>query len=126
IGDAGAVNIIYGATFNLLTTAGPGSQFWSQDSTGIESSPETNDRFGSSLTAWNFGNGPQADLVVGVPTEDLVSSTGVDVFDCGAANAIYGTQNGLSSANSQFWFQGKDGIILGVPETGDQFARALY
>ena len=126
IADAGAVNIIYGAQFNLLTTAGPGSQFWSQNSSGIDGGAEAGDQFGSALTAWNFGNGAQADLVVGVPFEDILRSDGVNAIDAGAVNAIYGSANGLASANNQLWFQGKDNILLGVAETGDQFGRSVY
>ena len=88
----------------------------SSDATGLSGGNSRSS--GSPLRNGNFGNGPQADLVVCVPTEDLVSSAGTAVVDAGAV--IYETQNGLTSANSQFWFQGKDNIILSVPETGHQ------
>lgn len=44
--DAGAVNVIYGSTTGLTAT---GSQFWTQDSPGINNSSEAGDRFGEVL-----------------------------------------------------------------------------
>jgi len=58
--------------------------------------------------------------------EDILRSDGVNAIDAGAVNAIYGSANGLASATNQLWFQGKDKIILGVAETGDQFGRSVY
>ena len=75
---AGAVNVIYGSPTGLLTTAGPGAQFWHRESPGIRGLLST-DGFGSVLTAWDFDNGGQADLAIGVPS-DL--STAVVFFWC--------------------------------------------
>ena len=52
--DAGAVNVIYGSATGLSLT-GRAPQFWNQQSINIEDDAEAGDRFGASLTAWNFG-----------------------------------------------------------------------
>jgi hypothetical protein len=47
--DGGGVNVIYGSATGLTAAGGPGNQFWSQDSQGIEDFADSGDRFGSSL-----------------------------------------------------------------------------
>jgi uncharacterized delta-60 repeat protein len=110
--DVGAVNVIYGASTGLVST---GNQFWDQDSTDINDKAEEGDQLGYSLVAGDFGNGTQADLVVGVPFENL--STGVDA---GAVNVIYGTTAGLSATGDQFWNQNSTDI-LDSAEPVDEF-----
>ncbi len=99
IRDAGEVDVIYGSATGLSTT-GRAPQIWHQNTTNIEDSIETNDQFGSSLTAWNFGrnearrpppdffltNFQTADLAIGVPLENIGT-----IGDAGAVNVIYGS-----------------------------------
>jgi len=117
LADAGGVNVIYGSTTGLSPTAGPGVQFFTQTaSTGIA---EAGDEFGSALTAWKFDSGPQADLAIGVPSEDVGA-----IVDAGAVNVLYGSATGLPFFR-QFWTADS----LGVPEsaeTGDRFGAAVY
>jgi hypothetical protein len=125
ITDAGAVNVIYYANgVGLSATAGPGNQFWHQSVTGVPDAAEAGDRFGSALTAWNFGNGTLADLAVGVPFEDVGGIQGA-----GAVTVIYGDNTnfppGLRAAGSQFWHQDSPNVDDSA-EAGDQFGRALY
>ena len=123
---AGAVNVLYGgfkltspttAIIGLLDT---NNQFLTQDTAGVPDACETGDAFGSALTAWNFGNGPQADLAVGVPQEDFGN-----ISDAGAVNVLYGSPDGLSTTGSQLWHQDVEGI-LDQDEAGDGFGTALY
>ena len=44
--DSGAVNLIYGASSGLQTSA-PQDQFWTQNSAGVNDSTEEGDRFGT-------------------------------------------------------------------------------
>jgi hypothetical protein len=113
--DDGAVNVIYGAADGLTVS---GNEVWSQGSQGITGTPEAGDRFGTSLTAANFGSGPRADLAVGVPFEDQAAT------DDGAVNVIYGGADGLSVSGDDVWSQGNLGIA-GAPEAGDRFGSAL-
>ncbi|MFN2532925.1 MAG: FG-GAP repeat protein [Pyrinomonadaceae bacterium] len=107
--DAGIVHVFYGASGGL--TANLSQQF----NTGVGG-----ERFGSALTAWDFGNGPQADLAVGVPSWNVGSIAGA-----GAVNVFYGTADGVTFTGHQVWTQDSTNI-LDVAESGDQFGSALY
>lgn len=142
IQDAGEVDVIYGSATGLSTTVQPPQQ-WHQDTINIDDSVEEGDRFGTSLTAWNFGrNGTRqvcslfgcltvptttADLAIGIPLEDIGA-----VANAGAVSVIYSCTScianfaGLVSNNDQFWFQGLGGPDWGTPEAGDRFGEAMY
>lgn len=126
IPHAGAVHVIYYQSIGagLSATAGPGDQFWTQDSANILNSAEAGERLGSALTAWDFGNGFLADLAVGVPFQSVRGFAGA-----GAVQVIYGDNttfiSGLSATGNQFWTQASSNIE-GTSEVGDQFGRALY
>src|SRR2546430_8461485 len=66
--DAGAANVLYGSPAGLQATS-PDDQFWNQDSAGVEDSAETQDKFGSALSAADFNRDGFVDLAAGVPTE---------------------------------------------------------
>lgn len=126
LSNAGAVHVIYYHSIGtgLSATAGPGYQIWTQNSASILSTAEAGERFGSALTAWDFGNGFLADLAVGVPFQSVKGLAGA-----GAVNVIYGDNTsfipGLRATGNQFWTQ--DSLnIEGGAEAGDQFGRALY
>jgi hypothetical protein len=110
--DAGAINVLLGATAGLT---GAGSQLWYQGNGGLVGTSQPGDLFGSALIAQDFGSGSKADLLVGVPG-DLVKSAD----DAGSAVAIYGGSGGLSSAGNRAWNQNSTDI-LGMAEAGDSF-----
>ena len=114
----GAVNVLYGSPTGLVAT---GNQLWSQDSAGVMGVAEAGDAFGFDLAAANFGNDPAADLAVGVPTEDLIGSSKVNV---GSVNVLYGSSTGVTSTGNQSWTQDSAGII-GIAEVGDRFGLGL-
>jgi hypothetical protein len=126
IADAGAVHVIYYAAIGtgLSATAGPGNQFFTQNTTGVLDTAEAGDRFGSVLTGWDFGKGSLADLAVSVPFESIGTIAGA-----GAINVIYGDNTtatpGLNATGSQLWHQDSTNLE-GVAEAGDQFGRAIY
>ena len=129
---AGAVSVVYGTGAGLSTAAStghPAHQFLHEDISGFSSTTEVGDRFGTSLSAWNFGNGPQADLIIGVPFETINVLVSTFVFrpiaDAGAVHAVYGSSTGLSTATVQFWNQNSSGI-LEEAEQGDQFGLSVY
>jgi hypothetical protein len=129
---AGAVSVIYGTAAGLSTAAStghPAHQFLHEDIAGFSSTTEAGDRFGTSLSAWNFGNGAQADLIIGVPFETInvvVSAFVVrPIADAGAVHALYGSANGLATAAVQFWNQNSSGI-LEEAELSDQFGLSVY
>ena len=119
IDRAGEVDVIYGSSTGLSIT-GRAPQVQHQDQVNIEEDAEALDRFGSSLTAWNFGNGAQADLAIGVPFEDVSGQQ-----DAGAVNVLYGSPTGLTFSRDQLWSQNTGGVP-GASEAGDHFGKALY
>ncbi len=139
IANAGAVTVIYGSAAGLSITP-RAAELWHQDLISAGEA-EFDDQFGTSLSAWNFDGiefrlcppgtfcNPivrSADLVIGVPLEDLPVS-GQTIRDCGQVNVLYGSfrSNGLTTLNVQRWHQGSH-PGLGSRETSDRFGSALY
>jgi FG-GAP repeat protein len=116
VSEAGAVAVLYGSASGLSATY---NQLWGQDSTNIQDTSESIDRFGSALAAGDFDGNGQGDLAVGVPREDVGSVT-----DAGAVNVIYGSNQGLSATGNQFWNQDSSGVN-NMAEDGDMFGGAL-
>ncbi len=67
----------------------------------------------------DFNRDGYADLVVGVPGEDLPGAS-----NAGAVNVIYGSAAGLRSPGNQLWTQNSPGIA-GHAESGDQFGFSV-
>jgi len=122
IGNAGAVNVIYGSTFGLHRNAGSTNHVWHQNSAEIAGASEFNDRFGDSLTSGDFNKDGFDDLAIGVPGEDIGK-----IANAGAVNVIYGSTFGLhrSAGNpDQIWHQNSFGI-MDIAEFGDAFGDSL-
>lgn len=115
--NAGAVNVLYGATSSGLDDVN--NQLWNQDSTDIVNAAEDNDQFGYALAMGDFDNDGYTDLAVGVPTEDdgLTNAPG-------AVHILYGTAAGLAATDNAFLGQSSLGI-LDDSEADDQFGYAL-
>jgi hypothetical protein len=116
VGDAGAVNVIYGSASRLTTD---GNQLWHQDSAGIVEAAEAGNQFGSSLAAGDFNGDGFDDLAVGVPFEEVDSIEGA-----GAVNVIYGSAGRLTADANQLWTQNSAGIADAVEEF-DLFGLSL-
>jgi hypothetical protein len=127
ISEAGEVAVLYGSATGLMPRFG--AQVFHQGGCGVEAvsgtiaigdSIETGDRFGSSLAASRHGS--SADLVIGVPFEDLGL---FDKQDAGLVHLIEGSSSGLGAVgNNQLLSQDTSGVG-GAAETGDQFGRVL-
>jgi hypothetical protein len=117
VGGEGAVNVLYGSSSGLTAE---GDDFWHQDVSGVESSAEEGDSFGSSLVAGDFDENGKDDLAIGVPSESVG-----DKFQIGAVNVIYGTSSGLSSSGDQFWTQDSPGIE-GTATSGGEFGAPRF
>ncbi|MEX0756270.1 MAG: hypothetical protein WD739_00550 [Actinomycetota bacterium] len=117
VSRAGAVNVLYGG----FGVGSGGNQLWHQDSAGISGVAEISDEFGSALAIGDVGTSARADLAVGVPLEDLNTSTEADA---GSVNVIYGGRNGLTSQGNQLWHQNSAGVGGGA-EPADHFGAAL-
>ncbi len=113
--NAGAVNVLYGSDTGIT---GSGSDYWHQDSAGIGSLCEDDDRFGFALTAGDFDGDGYTDLAVGVPYEHWNDP------DTGIVQVLYGTADGLSAVGDQLWRQDVTGIE-GGEEADDRFGYAV-
>jgi hypothetical protein len=111
-GRQGAVHVLRGSAAGIRT---PGSQFWSQDSTGIADRAEDGDDFGRSLAAGDFNGDGFADLAIGAPGENA---------GAGVVHVLYGSPSGLTATGSQRWTQRSPGIGHSS-ESGDHFGATL-
>jgi hypothetical protein len=119
IGNAGAVNVLYGSATGLQAID-PADQFWHQDRAGVDDDAENSDMFGSASVSADFNSDGFADLAVGVQAEDVGAAS--IVRDAGAVNVLYGSVNGLQTTAppDQFWHQDSP-EVEGTAETGDLF-----
>jgi hypothetical protein len=115
LAGAGSVHVLPGAAAGLTAT---GSQLWSQNG-AVADSPETGDAFGTSLAAANFAGSGQADLAIGVPAENVGSTS-----DGGSVHLLPGAAGGLTTTGSQIWSQNSSGVSDSV-ESGDRFGDVL-
>ncbi len=90
---AGAVTLVYGGTHGLTAT---GSVGCTQDSAGLNGTPETDDRFGWSLAAGDITGDAKDDLVIGAAGE-AVSGT-ADAW--GGVWVLPGSASGVDPAAS--------------------------
>jgi hypothetical protein len=106
--SAGAVVALYGSASGLTTT---GAQLLTQ----AGGATEANDAFGVRLAAGDFNNDGFADLVGGIPGEDVG-----DRQDAGAVSVLPGSADGLTRVGGLLLTQ-----VAGAAEAGDEFGRAL-
>jgi hypothetical protein len=117
--DAGVVHVVYGSAVGLSLSQTRSPQHITQSST-LGDPIEAGDRFGSALSAWNFGRTSARDLAVGVPREDIGTAQ-----DAGLVHVIYGSSTGLTTTGNQVWRQGAGGLP-DAAEANDHFGEALY
>ena len=112
--NAGSVAIAFGSASWL----GNGKLIH-QNSSGVNGSSESGDRFGSSLAAGDFDGDGYEDLVVGVPGESIEA-----IRYAGMVNVLYGTSSGPQASGNQTWHQDSPNIP-GGSEVHDRFGSAL-
>jgi hypothetical protein len=112
VDQAGAVNFFYVTDVGGLDVAG--NQYWNQNEPNVDFDAEEDDHFGSALAAGDFDGDGYDDLAIGIPDEDID-----DLVDGGMVYVLYGTSDGLSTAQDQTWHQGD------TAEAGDQYGKTL-
>jgi len=114
-GAAGAVSVFGGSSTGLSAAT---RQFIVQGREGVHGTAEVADRFGSVLTAWNWGRGGAADLAIGVPAEDVGTT-----LSAGVLQVLYGASGGVGFGGQQLLDQSAFGLSV---EAADFFGAALY
>lgn len=116
VGDAGAVQVLYGSDTGLLATR---NQLWTQDTPGVRDQAEGADLFGSDLIMGDFNGDGVDDLAAAAFAEDVGAG-----LDAGSVNVLYGGEGGLTAAGDQFVTQATPGVPE-RPEGGDFFGSPL-
>ena len=114
---AGAVQTHYGRASSF---PGFGSEFFTQNTSGIPGDSEGVDFFGNSLACGDFNGDGYADLAIGVPGERI----GFDSADAGMIDILPGFSNGLASDSAYLIDQDVSGVG-GAAEAYDFFAWSL-
>jgi hypothetical protein len=118
LAEAGAIITLYGTATGLSATAGPGSQFLSQDHlAGPE--PEAGDFCGASLAVGDYDDDGFEDVAMGCPNESIGSTAGA-----GYVAVFFGSAAGLSGTDSQGIHQGQT-AMAGNAEPNDSFGHSL-
>jgi FG-GAP repeat len=108
VGNAGAVTVLSGSDLGLTTA---GSQTLFQGGNGVAGTAEAWDSFGMSLAPGIMGGDGIADLVVGVPREDVGATT-----NAGVLNILAGSPGGLTNGAL---------VTQGNPEPHDELGFAV-
>jgi len=113
-GSTGRVTVLYGTADRGLTITRRSD--WHQDKDGVESGRDSGDLFGHALSFGDFNHDGIADLVVGVPGEDV--DNGSPQALAGIVHIFYGTLQGLSSEPAL----GHEVLHEGISRTGPGLA----
>ena len=112
---AGAVQVLYGSATGLTAR----DQIWHQGKPGVPGKNERDDMFGKALAAGDFDADGYADLVVGVPSENVGT-----LSQAGWVVVLRGSSGGLTSSGAQSWRQGQGGLAS-QPSVWERFGNAL-
>lgn len=117
--DAGVVHVIYSDSEGIdLATHVTFAQTASDPQFDTGGGSENDNRYGETLTVGDFNGDGYADLVIGVPSEDIGSDAGA-----GMVSIVYGSSSGLSAIGSTDLFQ--DPMSCCASESGERFGHAF-
>jgi hypothetical protein len=114
--NAGLLTVLHGTSDGLTAR---NSEIFFQDQNLVPNTSEENDFFAASLESANLGRGPEDDLAIGVPLENLA-----DTSDVGMVDVMYGSPGGLAPHTTQNWHQNVNGVNDSAGED-DLFGIAL-
>ncbi|WP_329125026.1 FG-GAP-like repeat-containing protein [Streptomyces sp. NBC_01465] len=116
----GAVTTLLGSATGLTAT---GRKTISQDTGAVPGSGETGDDMGASISIGDVNLDGYADVVTGLPNEDLTRS-GVNQANAGQILVLRGSATGLTDAGSAAYSQETTGVP-GSAETGDRLGSSV-
>jgi hypothetical protein len=115
-GCAGQITVIYGSSGGLKSA---GAKVFNQNSSGVADSAEAGDEFGLAVAAGNYGKSSQADVVIGVPLEDIGATNAAGVI-----HELFGAAGGLTGNGDKLFRQGNNGVE-DTAEANDNFGSPL-
>ena len=115
--EAGAVTVLFGSSSGLSASA---DQRWHQDSSGVQGTAESANRFGTALASGDFDNDGYDDLAIGAPGDSINSGD----YNAGAVTVLYGSSSGLTDVGNQRFHQDNLGLSIAA-EDGDLFGATL-
>jgi hypothetical protein len=118
--SGGQVTMLPGTSTGFTTT---GMSVIHQDTAYVPGGNELDDAFGASVSVGDHNADGYADVLVGVPNEDLTRD-GANRSDAGDAVLLKGTSTGLTGSGSIGVSQDTSGVP-GATETGDHFGSAV-
>lgn len=96
--NAGYVAILYGSTSGLTAVS---DDYWSQDSSGIYDTSETDDAFGFQVVVVDWDGDGYDDLLASAPGEDL--AVGASSYtDFGLVHILYGSSSGVVATGNDY------------------------
>jgi N-acetylmuramoyl-L-alanine amidase/FG-GAP-like repeat/FG-GAP repeat len=116
----GAVTAVYGSSTGLTST---GATKVYQGTSGVPGTAESGDLMGSSVAVGDYDLDGYADVLTGLPGEDITRSS-VNRVDAGSALLLRGGSGGLTGTGSLSYSQDTSGIT-GSTESGDKFGSAV-
>ncbi len=112
--DDGAINVIYGSSAGLDSSAVRDSQLWHQGGSSAGGHGEDGDHFGAALASGDYNDDGIFDLVIGVPGEN----------GQGDVVAMLGSATGITSTGVRAIGAGSTNVP-GEAHAGDQWGAAL-
>jgi hypothetical protein len=116
--QSGVIWIVYGSSASLSTTLVRTPQEFVASNFG--GTVHGGDRFGATLSAWNFGRSNHADLAIAAPFAAVDG-----VLNAGVVIVGYGSASGITTSGAQVWSENSSGLGNRAI-AGDNFGLALY
>ncbi|WP_343242509.1 MULTISPECIES: FG-GAP-like repeat-containing protein [unclassified Streptomyces] len=116
----GQITAFYGSSSGITVS---GATSIDQNSEGVPGAAESGDAMGSSIAVGDVNLDGSADVLVGLPNEDITRAD-VDRKDAGAVLLLPGSTTGLTGTGSQALNQDTPDIT-GDTEAGDRFGSAV-
>ncbi|AZQ36957.1 hypothetical protein EJ357_28815 [Streptomyces cyaneochromogenes] len=117
----GNVRVILGSVDGLTVD---GAHTVDQNTAGVPGADESGDRMGASVTVADVDRDGFADVLTGLPGEDLTATDGPALSDAGATLLLKGSATGLTGEGARALTQNTTGVT-GTAEAADRFGSAV-